>query len=81
MSATKQWMLGVGIGIFCVGLMCFPIPIVSPKYETSFWAPATRSGSFLEYGFILCSIGIVIVLIALILPQMRGPKKNDGTKL
>ena len=72
----RSWIRGIGAAIALVGLGALPVGMgVSPKRDTNFFNNLADTGMFIEYGFLLILIGLVILIGSVFLP----PYDDDGT--
>jgi len=70
-NKVKDWLMGIGIVIFCIGLMIFPAnrQVISPKSWTTFFTTAAESGYFINLGFVIVWIGIVLIITSLFIKR------------
>ena len=79
MHVIKSWILGDGIVIALVGAISFPgNPGISPERDTSLFHNLADYGMFTDHGSILLVLGILLLLIAVLIPS-RSRKNNNRT--
>lgn len=71
MRTLKSWVRGVGIVIALLGAMALPLGMgmgVFPKRDTNFFNNLADTGMFIKYGFVMISVGIVVLIASVFIP-------------
>jgi len=69
---AKEWVRAVGIVLFALGVMCFPIGFgVSPKRDLSLFFNFADVGAFWKAGVVLVAIGVLVLIVSAIIPSNK----------
>jgi hypothetical protein len=69
MGTIKIWVRGAGIVAVLVGGLSFPVGLgINPERDTSFFHNLADLGLFVEYGFVLILVEIVLVVVSILIP-------------
>jgi hypothetical protein len=72
MSPLKQWIIGAGVVIGCLGYECFPHgQSLNADHFLSFFAKSSDAGSFAPLGADLMVAGVCLVIIGLLVPPLK----------
>jgi hypothetical protein len=73
MTTLKTWLGGIGIVTVLVGGSSFPLGMgINPERDTSIFHNLADLGLFIEYGFVLILLGIVLIVVSLLIPSRTG---------
>ncbi len=68
MHSLKDWILGIGVVIACLGWMCLPLgEEAGPKRILSVFTRSVDAGAFVSTGFVLLLVGAVIIGLSLLI--------------
>ena len=71
MLTVKTWFLLVGVGLCCLGSICFPMGYgANPKRDTSLFSNFADAGTFIHTGIVLFGVGALVVALTLLIPTI-----------
>lgn len=69
MHPVKQWLIGIGIVVACLGWECLPHgQSLLPNHFLSLFAKSSDTGAFIPFGTVLLIVGACLLLAGLLLP-------------
>jgi len=69
---AKEWVRAVGIVLFALGVMCFPIGFgVSPKRDLSLFFNFADVGAFWKAGVVVVAIGVLVLIVSALFPSNK----------
>jgi hypothetical protein len=81
MQALKTWLQGIAIVTLLVGGLAIPVALgINPIRDTSFFHNLADFDLFIQYGFLLIIVGVVLLLVSMLIPTVLKIKTKSSSR-